>query len=366
MYTYQSLQDILFLMLYGGTAMLALAAGIYLWLRRSNAIAPDVTPPSPLQYWTAGFLIIVTLSHIWWYVLGVYWLTDDRMVRNITAVTLDHITLIPFVMAMLLRMLQDRQRWIWPWFMTQIPVMVIAALGIVQHNQDTLEILHYWEMTVIIIFVIYYIYALIRYGRWLHENYADLEHKEVWQSLLIVVALFIVYEIYSTNPGRMAQEYLAQVNTIVIVIFLLWRVETLQILDVKEENVNDTQVENDNAYTMSSNISTLLQVHCEAQQLYLQHDLTLQQLATSIGTNRTYLSAYFAQQGITYNAYINRLRIDHFIRLYRESIMSARPMTAMQIALKSGFHSYSTFSSAFKLFNGQTVTAWMKSQTFES
>ena len=366
MYTHQSLQDILFLMLYGGTAMLALATGIYLWLRRSNAIAPDVTSLKTLRHWTAGFLITAALSHVWWYVLGVYWLTDDRMVRNITAVTLDHITLIPLVMAIMFRMLQDRQRWIWPWLMTQVPVIVVAAMGIAQHNQNTLDIMHYWEVAVIIIFIVYYIYALIRYGRWLHENYADLEHKEVWQSLLIVVTLFIIYEIYSTNPGRMTQEYLAQVNTIVIIFFLLWRVETLQKLDVKEETASDTQVEDDNTYTMSSNIGSLLQTHCESQQLYLQHDLTLQQLAMAIGTNRTYLSAYFAQQGTTFNAYINHLRIDYFIRLYHESITSARPVRAIQLAQQSGFHSYSTFAAAFKQFNGLTVTAWMKSQTPDS
>jgi AraC-like DNA-binding protein len=110
------------------------------------------------------------------------------------------------------------------------------------------------------------------------------------------------------------------------------------------------------------NIGSLLEQHCEATQLYLQHDLTLQQLATAIGTNRTYLSQYFAQQDITYNSYINSLRIKHFMRLYRDSITSLRPATATELAQQSGFRSYSTFAVAFKQFNGQTVTAWMKDQ----
>ena len=70
-------------MLYGAIAILALATGLYLWLRRSNTIAPDVTPPKALRLWTAAFFITAALSHIWWYVLGIYWLTDDRLVRNI-------------------------------------------------------------------------------------------------------------------------------------------------------------------------------------------------------------------------------------------------------------------------------------------
>ena len=104
----------------------------------------------------------------------------------------------------------------------------------------------------------------------------------------------------------------------------------------------------------------MLEQHCEATQLYLQHDLTLQQLAIAIGSNRTYLSKYFAQQDITYNSYINRLRILHFMLLYRDSCASSRSVTATELALQSGFHSYSTFAAAFKHFNGQTVTTWMK------
>ncbi len=356
MYTQQSLQDILFLMLYGGVAMLALAAGLYLGLRRSNAFVPAVIPPRALRCWTATFFVAAALSHVWWYVLGVYWLTDDRLVRNIIAVTLDHVALVPLAIALLLRMLQDRQRRLWPWVLAQVPVVVFAAVGVVRHDAFYgLDMTQYWQMGVMAIFFVYYVYALFQYDRWLRENYADLEHKEVWQSLLFMVVLFAVYETYFTNPGEMVREYMAQVNTLVIIAFLLWRVEALQqLIPESSDGVNPLSATNPN------NIGAQLKKFCADEQLYLEHDLTLQQLAMAIGTNRTYLSAYFAQQGITYNTYINRLRIDHFIRLYHESIGSDGPATAMQLAQQSGFYSYSTFSAAFKKFNGQTVTVWMK------
>ena len=83
MYAPQSLQDILFLMFYSSIAMLALMAGIYLGLRRSNAIAPSVNPPKALRQWTAAFFVTAAMSHVWWFVLGTYcsahigWLTTD-------------------------------------------------------------------------------------------------------------------------------------------------------------------------------------------------------------------------------------------------------------------------------------------------
>ena len=353
MYAQQSLQDTLFMMMYSVVAMLAIVAGLYLWLRRANAIAPAITPPKALRRWTAMFLFVAALSHVWWYVLGIHWLTDDRLVRNITAVTLDHITLVPLVMAMLLRMLQDLQRRFWPWVLAQLPIVVSAVVGIVQHDKFYgFDLPTYWQLTVMTLFLIYYVRALIQYGRWLRENYVDMEHKEVWQSLLFVVALFIIYEVYFTNPGEMVREYMAQVNTLVIILFLLWRVETLQQLEPATEESEEVP--------KGLNIVALLEKHCEDQQLYLQHDLTLQQLATTIGTNRTYLSSYFAQQGITYNAYINQLRIEHFERLHAKAVALSRSVTAQELALESGFRSYSTFAAAFKKHKGISPAAWMR------
>ena len=372
MYAQQSLQDTLFLMLYGGVTILAMVAGLYLWLRRSNTIEPDVTPPIALRRWTAAFFIMAALSHIWWYVLGVCWLTDDRLVRNIVAVTLDHVLLVPLVMALLLRLLQDRQRPLWPWFLAQVPITVAATVGIARHDEFYgFDLTTYWQRAVMVIFVVYYIYVLIQYGRWLRENYADLEHKEVWQSLLFMTALFVVYEFYFTNPGEMVREYLAQVETLVIIVFLLWRVETLQELILEDtpadSSLQDGGNQQNNVHDLNcdltSNIALLLKKRCETPQLYLQRDLTLAQLAAALGTNRTYLGAYFAQAGITYNAYINDLRITHFEQLYRQAMAAQRPFTAQQLAHDCGFKSYSTFSAAFKKHKGNTVTEWLR-QTY--
>lgn len=365
MYATQSLHNILFLMFYGGVTMLALVAGIYLWLRRSNAIISDVTPPRALRRWTAAFFIMASMSHVWWYVIGVYWLVDDRLVRNIVCIMLDHITLVPLVMALLLRMLQDRQRRIWPWFTTQLLVMGGAAVGIATHTELGLDLMHNCQVIIITIFVTYYIYALWQYSQWLKDNYADLDHKEVWQSLLFAVILFVIYQVYSTNPGNMLREFMSQFNTLIIIAFLVWRVETLQELAqlVQEEDLedgsSDAVLEENSSLAV---IGSLLKQYCENTQLYLQHDLSQQQLAAIIGTNRTYLSQYFTQQDITYNAYINRLRIDHFKRLYHEAVLDMRPFTALQLAHESGFKSYSTFATAFKLYNEQNVTQWIKLQ----
>ena len=397
MYAQESLHDSLFMMLYGCIAMLAVVAGLYLWLRRSNGILPDITPPRALRRWTAAFFLMAALSHVWWYVLGVYWLTEDRLVRNITAVTLDHILLVPLVMAMLVRMLQNRRHRLWPWVLAQVPVVVAATVGITRRDEFYgYQLTTYWQVAVMIVFVVYYIYELRQYGRWLRDNYADLEHKEVWQSLLFAVILFVVYEVYFTNPGVMAREYLAQIETLAIITFLVWRVETLQSLtpdpSLKEEGSDYFQEQADEQSTLLSTredqdrqadateesiplalrrgvggedggtdpLGKALFLYCEQPRLYLQYDLTLTQLAETVGTSREALGAWFTKHGDTYNAYINRLRIDHFIRLHREAAKARRSFTVFELAHECGYRSYLSFYTAFKKHKGITVSAWME------
>jgi hypothetical protein len=232
MYDYQGLQDVFFIMLYGMAGFFAMLACVYLLLRRGNAFAEDVRSSCVLRRWTAVFMAAIVASHVWWYVLGTCFLTDDRLVRNITTIMLDHVTLVPLTMAVLLAMLQDRRRPLWPWLLAQAPEVLAAALGIAGRSEFWgYQVVHYWQLGVIAVFVVYYIIALRQYERWLLDNYADLEHKEVWQSMVFIIVLLAVYMVYTSNAGELVCEYLSQIITLVIIAFLLWRVETLQELD---------------------------------------------------------------------------------------------------------------------------------------
>ena len=232
MYEYQGLQDALFMALYIGAATFALMACLYLLLRRGNAfLGEEIKSSRVLRRWTAGLLAAMAASHVWWYVIGVYWLADDRLVRNIIAITLDYITFVPLMMCVLVRMLQDRRRPLWPLIPLFAPITVIALVCIVTRTDIYMSVVEYYMAFLAILFIIYYVRAMMQYSRWLRDNYADLECKEVWQSLLLLAFILFVHTAYGNNEGTLFMEYLAQVNTIAIIAFLVWRVETLQELE---------------------------------------------------------------------------------------------------------------------------------------
>ena len=89
MYEQYGLSDPFFLMLYGGAAMLALTLCCYMLVAFRSTLAAQVVPPRGLRYWTAAFFAAVAASHVWWATLGIVWLRDDRLTRDIVAIMLD-------------------------------------------------------------------------------------------------------------------------------------------------------------------------------------------------------------------------------------------------------------------------------------
>ena len=55
-----------------------------------------------------------------------------------------------------------------------------------------------------------------------------------------------------------------------------------------------------------------------------------------------------------------------YATILRSRAIAARTKGHIAEALECGFRSYSTFAAAFKLFNGQTVTSWIRCQAPDS
>ena len=372
MYKLPGQEELLFYMLYTTAAVLSLIACCYLLFRRANAIAPDITSPVRLRRWTAVFFAALTLSHLWYLPSVFLSSVDDILLCNSIGALLDCMIVYPLMIVVLLCMLQDRRRPLWPVAVMVSPLVVGIAVCIANQNDTLLPMLRIYILLLGIGLIIYMVREVRRYGHWLRDNYADLEHKEVWKSFLVLAIMMLVLGIYASGVGGMAYEYAVQTLAIVLVCYLLWRVETLsnlsiplsQDLSVAEPAITEAEDVEDNSLSQTNreNIGTLLQQHCIDTQLYLQHDLNISQLAKTIGVNRLYLTKYFSSQGTNYNAYINDLRIRHFVSLYHEAVASHRSFSAQQLAQESGFYTYRTFSEAFKRKIGYTVSAWIKAQ----
>ena len=366
---------ILFFTLYGITGVVHFIGALYLLLRRANAIAPDITPPVRLRRWAAAFFAVSALSHVWWFLFYVY-SNDFHSVSYLVIVTLDYVGIVTTIAGTMLSMLQDRKRPVWPVFVAMVPFLALEVLKLSNPDGSFMEIAIVYSIVLYVLFFIYLVFAIRRYGRWLNDNYSDLEDKKVWLSQAVSLAYVLMFILYVLATDINLIVFLLHIVELVFFVLLLWRVETLpQLESISTEDAcisnsqslppdSDPLTPNPKTTLISTidiaQIEQMLAERCVDTQLYLQHDLTVQNLAHAIGTNRYYLSQYFSRQGITYNAYINNLRINHFISRYQESVAVGQTVIAQQLASESGYRSYSTFSLAFKQRMGQNVTAWLR------
>lgn len=363
-----STQIILFFILYGITGVVPLIVAVYLLFRRGNAFAQNVTPPIRLRRWAASFFAVITLGHVWWFLFYTY-SHDVHSTDYVVVVMLDCVALLTTVAGTLLAMLQDRKRPVWPAFAAMIPFVSLGVLQILLPQTSIMKIATIYILSLYVLFSVYLFFAVRQYGHWLNDNYADLENKKVWLTQAVSLVFMLLFILYALVDLDTILIYILHVVELLVYGLLLWRVETLPQLDsipipdTAAEPQAPTQPQQVAAVPTNidlSHIEKLLEERCVAKQLYLQHDLSLLQLAQAIGTNRYYLSQYFSAQGINYNAYINGLRINHFIGRYHEISTTRQPFTVQQLANESGYHSYSTFSLAFKQRMGQSVTAWIR------
>ena len=107
-------EDTLFIILYTLVTGMAIMASCYLLLRRGNAFAPDVTPPVRLRRWTAAYFAAAALCHLWY--MPIFFLTssEDIMMTDLVGGLLDSMTVFPLAIIVMLNMLQDRRRPLWP------------------------------------------------------------------------------------------------------------------------------------------------------------------------------------------------------------------------------------------------------------
>ena len=377
-------EDTLFTILFSIVTAMAAIASCYLLLRRGNAFAADITPPVRLRRWAAAFFASLVLNHVWY--MSIFFLHTEEAIKrcDLLGGVIDSLTFFPLAVVVMLTMLQDRRRPLWPVAVVFVPFVVGNVYCAVSFDYSYLPVLYVYFLLVCIGFIVYMVRAVRQYGRWLRDNYADLEHKEVWRSFLVLAGMLLSFALYALTSEGTVYIYVLTAISMVLICYLLWRVETLSDLslpqhleDIPEDEFlhtmdgvgddlsapaacsDDSPSSKGLSQANRDSIRSLLKHLCIDTGLYLQHDLTLHQLAKALGTNRFYLSQYFSMQGTTYNAYINDLRIQHFVKLYRKAITGKRSFTVQQLAHDSGYRSYSTFSLAFKQRMGKNVTVWM-------
>lgn len=199
-----------------------------------------------------------------------------------------------------------------------------------------------------------------RFNKTVQQLYADTENREI-QSIPTILILFISTSLVSTIVNILGRQMF--VDSIIIalpsvafsaLIFALSWVgmqQNFSVRDIPEEQEKET-ADTEQIVDTPSSTSILIYERLEnmmnEQQIFLEKDLLLNDVAKKLGTNRTYLLlALSSCAQMTFKEYVNRKRI-----VYAEQLMEENPFTPKtEIATRSGYNSMSSFYRNLGLYH---------------
>ena len=203
---------------------------------------------------------------------------------------------------------------------------------------------------------------LRRYHAMIDNIYADTDDKRLrrMQTILILLVVGAVLAFVSNIIGRwrFADHPLILAVPSLFFSALLFMIGyvgsrqhfTANLLDEVTEELSEPLAQ-DSSQQLFSSLANKLEQLMNGEQLFLRHDLKIDEVARLLHTNRTYIQRAIANlSGESFTHYINRKRIEHATRLMQE-----HPDYNMEtISTLSGYAHIGTFYRNYKSITGKT------------
>lgn len=205
----------------------------------------------------------------------------------------------------------------------------------------------------VIIVIISVFRDIRRFNNKVNQLYADIEHREI-RYIPVLLLIIILTSLLSSFVNLLGREFFVD-NLIVVfpaigfsilLSSLVWLgiAHRFTIHDIPQEQEEETIVSTKTTDVVPTAQSAQLYIKLEdimnEQQVFLQQDILLNDVAKLLGTNRTYLlRALSSCAHMTFKEYINRKRIAH-----AEQLIAKNPtIPKNEVATLSGYNSLSSF-----------------------
>lgn len=212
-----------------------------------------------------------------------------------------------------------------------------------------------------LIVVLFIISKVGNYNRYMRENYSYTERVNVrWLiNSMIILALCLLLWLYTcTNISHLGNLVYYTSSTILWAVVLYYSLRQEWIPALSE---NDAAPEDEPVEPLRNGMSLIgqrLEEYIREKELFLNAKLSLNDLATEMGTNRSYLSNCLNNElGVTFYDFINSFRLERAKSLLGDAAFGG---SIEETALLSGFNSVSTFRRSFQKKYGCTPSQYRR------
>ncbi len=252
----------------------------------------------------------------------------------------------------------------------EMPFVALIAAYIISGSQAVFSVLTAWTVAYGTYYLVWTHFGIARYNLKLKEMLSFTDDVDLSWLRRILFIFYVVLGLWaldsfvlSVNTKLLGTESLYLVSSVaiwmVISYFLYRHQNMLQQLNLRQEAavVQETPEEEATPAAAIDELGDRIGRLFSEKQIYLNPNLKISDVAAAVGSNRTYVSAYFNRQAErTFYDYVNGHRVDHACRLLAESDESV-----MSVALKSGYNSPQSFIRVFTKVKGMSPRAYRQS-----
>lgn len=254
-----------------------------------------------------------------------------------------------------------------------VPYVIAIVFFAITHNPIIYNVVQIYTFVVSSVLLVWLELSIKKYNSMLRDNVANIEFFDLRWGSILVALLYVIQLVWAiesmsnkswfsvpTADTNLLFDTLWCIITIAYVLFFLRKIVQQQVFVVppQEESGESGDVSSDDYYKVLNNSDVDSQI--KEKKYYLDPALTLQKLATHLGTNRQYLSNFInREKQKTFYEYINEFRLEEAKSLL-DNWDSERGRSMEDIASLSGFNSYSTFLRSFVKKYGETPSQYLK------
>lgn len=258
----------------------------------------------------------------------------------------------------------------WAVFLTSVVLMITSTIGVFGKVGAWVSWFPFFMFFVQYVMFLKRFYILYNEKRRKLDNYfaEDMQQFMSWIKKSIILIILTSVLSFTTLLGGVIYNYLFQVYVISANFYIAISFINYAAMYGKLNSAEVTdreRMETDTEEQKSSKTDNYEQLFGEqvkrwlSEKRFLAPQLTIDDLAAEMGTNKLYMSRYINRKhGDNFSTWITKLRLEE-----AKSYMRENPNVKQEeVAIHSGFSSSSYFSRVFSRFESMTPAAWRKEQ----
>lgn len=258
----------------------------------------------------------------------------------------------------------------WAVFLLSVALMITSTVGVFGKVGAWVSWLPFFIFFVQYVTLLRRFYILYDEKRRKQDNYfaEDMQQFMFWIKKSIILVILTSVLSFTTLLGGVIYNYLFQIyvisaNFYIAISFINYaamygKLNSAEVTD-RERMETDTE---EQKISQADNYEHLFGEQVKrwlSEKRFLAPQLTIDDLAAEMGTNKLYMSRYINRKhGDNFSTWITKLRLEE-----AKSYMRENPNVKQEeVAIHSGFSSSSYFSRVFSRFESMTPAAWRKEQ----